>query len=192
MPLSSRVARPDGGKSAGILTTVVSIPWASSALPEGFSLPQQLHAPRRQRQLPSSQRHEVARRHGPRRRQVRRHGLRVAMDEVEDAMTAGVEAGDERGPGDRALRGNRCPERAESAACRDLRKMREAALRHQVASEGEVETVESKHDDASAERAMVCAASSDRIQQQSGETDDGGQNSPPSRHARPASGRPSM
>ncbi len=55
-------------------------------LPERLALAQQLHRAARQRQLPASEPDRACRALRLRRRQVRRHRLRIAMDEVEDAV----------------------------------------------------------------------------------------------------------
>ena len=54
------------------------------------------------------------------------------MDEVEDAVATRVEAGDERGPGDRALRRHGRLKRCESAGSRQLLEVRHLALRDQI------------------------------------------------------------
>ena len=119
----SRSARawrvPDGGKLAGMRTIVVSMPCCSSTLPErlGPSLSSSTR-PAVERELPFAERDEATRRLRPRRRQIRRHRLRIAVDEVEDAVAAGIEAGDERRPGHRALRRDRRAERGEAAPLR--------------------------------------------------------------------------
>ena len=114
----SRSARawrvPDGGKFAGMRTIVVSMPCASSTLPEGFGPScSSSTRPAVERHLPSSQRTKWL---GGSVRvvdRIRRHRLRVAVDEVEDAVAAGVEAGDERRPCHGALRRDRGAERGE-------------------------------------------------------------------------------
>ena len=99
-------------------------------------------------------------------RQVRRHRLRVAVDEVEDAVAARVEAGDERGPGHRALRRDRGAERGEAASCGDLREMRHPAPGHQVARQVEIQPVEPEHDRSAGRWPVVPAAAPGRADEQ--------------------------
>ena len=60
MPLSSRVAVPDGGKLAGMRMIVVSMPCSLEHLPERLPAPQQLDAAARQRELPLAERRSIA------------------------------------------------------------------------------------------------------------------------------------
>ena len=147
MPLSSRVAVPDGGKLAGMRMIVVSMPRVLEHVPERLPLAQQLDACRPTAGAASRPTVKVrAGRFGPRRRQIRRHRLRVAMDEVEDAVAARVEAGDEGGPGHRALRRDRRAERREAARGGQLREIRQPAAVDQVRVRLVVEAVEAEHD----------------------------------------------
>ena len=89
IPLSSRVACPDGGKFAGIRTIVVSIALLLQDAPRTAG--PRAAAPLRplvERELPFAELQTSRRGLGLRRREVRRHRLRIAVDEVEDAVSA--------------------------------------------------------------------------------------------------------
>ena len=133
MPLNSRVAEPDGGKFAGIRMIVVRTPCCSSASQNGWPSRNRVDASACERQLPAADREVVRRRLRPCRRQIRNHRCRVAMDEIEDPVSAGIQSGDDAGPGDRTLRWDRRAERRERAGRRDSGEVRHAALRHQIA-----------------------------------------------------------
>ena len=71
IPLSSRVAVPEGGKLAGMRTMVVSMPRASSTSQNGVAVAQQLDPAAVQRELP---RPSVSMRPGGTVRDVDRNG----------------------------------------------------------------------------------------------------------------------
>ena len=74
---------------------------AFEQLPERRALAQQLGVRRFQRNAPATQRQRERRALDAGRGHVRREVLAVEMQEVEDAVAAGIHARDERGPGDR-------------------------------------------------------------------------------------------
>jgi hypothetical protein len=68
------------------------------------------------------------------------------MDEIEDPVRARIEARDERGPGDRALRRNRGAERRERSLLREALEVRHPPARHQVPRERVIQPVEAEDD----------------------------------------------
>ena len=153
IPLSSRVAVPDGGKFAGIRTIVVSMPCCSSTSQNGWPSPQQLHFARSTSgtcHLPTSDVRDAPARCFV----VDRYGCIVfgsRWTKSKMPWPPGIEAGDERRPGDRTLRRNRRAEAARSAPRSASRaKFGSRPLRHQLAGQAVVEAVEAEDDDARA------------------------------------------
>ncbi len=139
-------------------------------LPERRAVAQQLdRAPGRH--LPAADAVAVLGGLGAAGRQVGQHGLGVAVHEVEDAVAAGVHAGDEVRPGHRALRRHRGPERREAAGLGQPRQVGQLALGHQPRGHAVVHAVEAEHDHPLAAVAGRAAAAG-RQQAQTGRRQD--------------------
>ena len=87
----------------------------------------------------------------------------IAMDEVVDAVTRGIEAGRERRPRHRTLRRHRRRQRRKPAHLREPREIRQAARLHQRARELIVEAVEPEHDHATPRRRARIPTAAGRI-----------------------------
>src|SRR5688572_26940136 len=82
------------------------------------------------------------------------------MNEVEDPMTARVEARDECGPGHRALRRHGRAKRRERSGCGKAREMWHPAAGHQVPRQLMIDPVEAE-DDHAPFRLLTAAAAGD-------------------------------
>ena len=128
------------------------MPRCSEHLPERRALPQQLDPAARRAGTASGR--AVSMRPGGTVRDVDRNDsmrVRVAVDEVEDAVLAGIEPGDEGGPRHRAVRRRRRGQRREAAALAEARQIRQPALRRcRSRDQVVVEAVDAEHDHAAA------------------------------------------
>ena len=124
-------------------------------LPERLALAQRLVAAAGEREPPLAELQREAFFAGLGIGGERHHGRRIAVDEVEDAVAAGVHAGDEVRPRHRALRRHRGLERRELTGPLHARHVGQPALVDQVACEPVVEAVEAEHDDAPVGRSVT-------------------------------------
>ena len=83
------------------------------------------------------------------------------MDEIEDAVAAGVHAGDQVGPGDRALGRNAGGELAERSFARELGKIRHFALLHELAEQLRIHAINAENDELVRIRALARDQESD-------------------------------
>lgn len=77
---------------------------------------------------------------------IRLHRLGVTVDEVKDAMTAGIHAGNDVRPGHRALRRNTATEFTETAVTLQLLEVGHAPILHVPTQELGVEAIDPQHD----------------------------------------------
>jgi len=116
-------------------------------LPEGRAVPQQLHFAAGQGELVLADLENPAGVLGTAGREIGQHGLRVAVDEIEDAVPSGVHAGDEVGPGHRALWRHRSLELREASGFSQAGEIGHAPCRHQALRQLVVQAIEAQDDD---------------------------------------------
>ncbi len=117
---------------------------AFEQLPERRALTQQFSVRRFQRDAPATERQRERRALDARRGHVRREGLAVEVQEIEDAMAAGIHTRDERRPRDRALRRVRRFQRHEAASGGEARQIRHDAFLHVLREQLRIHAVDAE------------------------------------------------
>ena len=132
----------DGGRNAGVLEN----------LPQRAALAHQLDAPTRERELPRAEAEAAPGRQHPVGGRVHLDRRRLAVQEVEHPVPAGVHAGDEVGPGDGAERRHARLEGGEAPFGGEAREVRKPPLVDEPLEIAGVHAVDAEHDDVPAAR----------------------------------------
>ena len=119
---------------------------AAKDLPEGAAPAQQPDPARRERHPPGTQREGIGALLGAGGGQIGGKGVRVPVNEIEDSVAPGIQAGDEAGPGHRTLRRNAGPEGAEVVLGHEAAEVGHPALLDEPPQQARVHAVDSQHD----------------------------------------------
>src|SRR5262249_52335959 len=115
--------------------------------PEGLPLTELLGAASTKGDIRFAEMETVFRTLDSRSREVKLQCLRVTMDEIEDAVPAGIHPCNQVGPCDRTLGGNTRCKLAERPLCGQLREVRRLALAHELAQELRVHAIDTENDE---------------------------------------------
>ncbi len=115
-------------------------------LPEGLAVPQLFRRATAQRDHPTPDMKTMFWAFYARRRKVELKSLRIAVDEIEDSVPAGIHSRNQVRPRHRALRRDACRQPPERSLLGQPGKVRQFALRHELREQVGVEPVDTKDD----------------------------------------------